>query len=107
MGTGLEVKVLPRVGHDEGREAQGREGDRASGGSVERTHGPTNRNRIRGAGDRGEWADDHEAPVTKGNRRKSGGGVGTVSVLIRGDLALGLKGPRGTSPHGARSQQRP
>ena len=64
---------------------------------MERTHGPTNRNRIQGAGDRGEWANDHEAPVTKGNRRRSGGRVGTVSVLIRGDLALGLKGPRGAS----------
>ena len=72
---------------------------------MERTHGPTNRNRIQGAGDRGEWARDHEAPVTKGIWRKSGGRVGTVSVLTRGDLALGLKGPRGSRPRSEKSAE--
>jgi hypothetical protein len=47
-------------------------------------HEPTNRNRIQGAGDRGEWANDHEAPVTKGNRRRSGGCVEKAGVLTRG-----------------------
>ena len=56
------------------------------------THGPTNRNRIRGGGDRGERANDRKAPVAKGNRRKSGGRVGKAGVLTRGDLALHLKG---------------
>ena len=56
------------------------------------------KNRIRGAADRDERANDREIPVAKGTRRKSGGRVETVSVLTRGDLALGLKGPRGTEP---------
>ena len=72
---------------------------------MERTHGPTNRNRIQGAGDRGEWASDHEAPVTKGNWRRSGGRVGKVSVLTRGDLALDLKGSRGSRPRGEKSAE--
>jgi len=56
MGTDLEVEVLPRAGHSEGREAQGRKGDRPSEGSVERTRGPMDKNRIGGAADRGERA---------------------------------------------------
>jgi hypothetical protein len=45
------------------------------------------KNRIRGAGDQGEWALDREALVTKGTRRKSGGRAEKVSVLTWGDLA--------------------
>jgi hypothetical protein len=44
-------------------------------------------------------------PWPKVRWRKSGGGVGKVSVLTRGDLASDLKGPRGYA-RGARSQQR-
>jgi hypothetical protein len=106
MGTVLEVGVLSRAGHSKGREAQGREGDRPSEGSVERSRGLMDKNRIRGATDRGERATDREAPVTKGTWRKSGSRAVKDSVLIRGDLALGLKGPRGHAC-GARSQQRP
>jgi hypothetical protein len=87
MGIVLEVEVLPRAGHSEGREAQGRKGDRPSEGSVERNRGLMNKNRIRGAGDRGERAGDREAPVTKGTRRKSGSRAVKDGVLIRGDLA--------------------
>src|SRR5687768_447058 len=106
MGTDLEVKVLSRAGHSEGRETQGRKGDRPSEGSVERTCGPMDKNRIRGAVDRGERAMNREASVTKGKRRKSGGRAGKVCVLTRGDLALCLKGRRRISG-GARSQPRP
>ena len=56
MGTVLEVRALSRAGHSEGREAQGRKGDRPSEGSVERSRGLMNKNRIRGIGDRGERA---------------------------------------------------
>ncbi len=59
---------------------------------MERNRGPMNKNRIRGAGNRDEWASDHEVPVTKGTRRKFGGRAVTVSVLTRGDLALRRKG---------------
>jgi hypothetical protein len=55
---------------------------------------PTNRNRIRGGVSRGKRPTFREAPVTKGGRRRSGGCAGKAEVLIWGDLALGLKGPR-------------
>ena len=61
---------------------------------MERIRGPMDKNRIRGAGDRGELASTSEAPVTKGTLRKSGGRAEKVSVLTWGDLASGLKGPR-------------
>ena len=94
MGVDLEVKVLPRVVHDEGREAQGREGDRPSGGSVERIRGPMNKNWIRGGAVRGEQATSCEAAMDKGQRRRSGGGAEKVGVLTWGDLASRLKGRR-------------
>jgi len=92
MGIFLEVEVLPRAGHSEGREAQGRKGDRPSEGSVERSRELMDKNRIRGDGNRGERASDREAPVTKGTRRKSGSCAAKDDALIRGDLALHLKG---------------
>ena len=61
------------------------------------THGPTNRNRIQGAGDQGERAKNREALVAKGMRRKSGGRVGKECVLTRGGLASRLKGRRSVS----------
>jgi hypothetical protein len=106
MGTVLEVKVLPRAGHSEGREAQGRKGDRPSEGSVERIRGLMNKNRIQGIGNRGERAKIRKASVTKGTRCKSGSRAVKVGVLIRGGLASRLKGRRGHT-RGARIQQRP
>ena len=94
MGTDLEVQVLPEPDHRNRREAQGRKGDRPSGGSVERTRELTNRNRIQGAADQGERARNREALMVKGKRRKSGSCARKVRVLIRGDLASRLKGRR-------------
>ena len=87
MGADWEVEVLRGLGHRDPREPQGRNREGASEGSGERTDGLTNRNRIRGTVEQGEWATDHEALVTKARRCKSGGRVGTASVLIWGDLA--------------------
>lgn len=70
---------------------------------MERIHGPTYRNRIRGGTDQGDRAEDREPLMVKGRRRKSGGRVEKRGVLTWGDLALRLKGRRGS---GARSQQR-
>ena len=63
-------------------------------GSVERSCGPMNKNRIKGAADQGERARDREALVTKGKRRRSGGRAVKECVLTWGDLALCLKGRR-------------
>src|SRR3954447_10794996 len=60
--------------------------------SGERTRASTNRNRIRGVADRGERANDREAPATKGKRRRSGDGAGKATDLTWGDLASCLKG---------------
>jgi hypothetical protein len=49
-------------------------------GSVERSCGPMDKNRIRGAADQGERAINREALVTKGKRRRSGGRVCIGSV---------------------------
>lgn len=94
MGADLEVKVLPQVVHNEGREAQGRKGDRPSGGSVERIREPMNKNWIRGGVARGEQARDCEAAMDKGQRRKFSGCAEKVGVLTWGDLATRLKGRR-------------
>ena len=53
-----------------------------------------NKNRIRGAGGRGERANDREAPMVKLRRRRSGSRALTVDVLTWGDLASRLKGRR-------------
>lgn len=50
------------------------------------------KNRIGGAADQGERAEDREALVTKGKRRKSGGRAAKECGLTWGDLALRLKG---------------
>ncbi len=60
------------------------------------------KNRIRGAGERGERASDREAPVTKGTLRKSGGRAVKVGVLTWGNLVSGLKGSRGRTPGNGR-----
>jgi hypothetical protein len=65
MTNTLEVKVLPQADHGNGSEAQLRKGDRPWEGSVERSRGPTNRNRIEGAADQGERATDRKALMVK------------------------------------------
>src|SRR6266849_5454198 len=97
MGTDSEVKVLRELGHRNPREPQGDGREASAEGSGERTCGPTNRNRIAGDVEQGERADDREALVTKGRRRKSGGRAGKASALIRGGLASRLKGQRSLS----------
>ena len=72
---------------------------------MERSCGPMNKNRIKGAADQGERARDREALVSKGKRRRSGGRAAKECVLTWGDLALCLKGRRCRA--GARSQQMP
>lgn len=62
------------------------------GGSVERNHGPMDKNRIEGGADQGERARDREALVIKGRCRKSVGCVVKERVLTWGDPALCLKG---------------
>jgi hypothetical protein len=106
MGADLGVKVPPEPGHRDRSEAQGSAREGGAEGSVERTHGPMYKNRIRGDVVQGERANDREALVAKGRRRKSGGRVGKARVLTWGDLALRLKGRRRVTG-GARSQQRP
>ena len=66
MGDDLEVKVLPEPGRRDRREAQGVRREAYAERSVKRTRESTNRNRIRGAADRGERTTDREAPATKG-----------------------------------------
>jgi len=95
MGSDLEVKVLwgawsqePRANRKAPRREDGAEG------SGERNRGSTYRNRIEGDADQGERANDREALVTKGKRRRSGDRAGKATVLTRGDLALRLKGRR-------------
>jgi hypothetical protein len=61
---------------------------------MDRTRGPMNKNRIRGAANQGERAQFREALVTKGRWRKSSGRATKESVLTWGDLALCLKGQR-------------
>jgi len=61
---------------------------------VERISGPMNKNRIEGGDDQGERANDREALVAKGRRRKSGGRGEKAIVLTWGDLASRLKGRR-------------
>jgi hypothetical protein len=104
-GALLWVKVPSRVDHNERSEAQLHEGDRVWEGSVERSCGPMNKNRIEGGADQGERAKNREALVIKGKRRRSGGRAVKECVLTWGDLALCLKGRRCRA--GARSQQRP
>src|SRR5664280_3047942 len=94
MDALLWVKVPSRVDHNERSEAQLHEGDRVWGGSVERSCGPMNKNRIEGGADQGERARNREALVIKGKRRKSGGRAVKECVLTWGDLALRLKGRR-------------
>lgn len=69
------------------------------------SHGPTNRNRIRGAADQGERARNRKALVAKGMRRKFGGRVVKGCVLTRGDLASCLKGQRSVSERSEESAE--
>jgi hypothetical protein len=82
-GARQRVQVPSRVGHSERSEAQLHEGDRVWGASVERNCGPMNKNRIDGGANQGERANNREALVTKGRRRKSGGRAVKACVLPR------------------------
>ncbi len=62
----LAVEVLPRAGHSERREAQLRRGNEPWGGRVDRIHEPMYKNRIQGAADQGERANNREALVVQG-----------------------------------------
>ena len=55
--------------------------------NVEQTYEPMYKNRIGGGAERGERANDREAPMTKARRRKFGGRAVKDSVLTWGDLA--------------------
>src|ERR1700757_5454448 len=57
------------------------------GGSVERSCGPMNKNRIEGVADQGERASNRETLVINGKRRRSGGRAVKECVLTWGDLA--------------------
>jgi RNA-directed DNA polymerase len=61
------------------------------------TCGATNRNRIEGGTDQGEWAMSHEALAIKERFRKSGARAGTVSESYLGRSRLALE--RVTVPH--------
>ena len=56
--------------------------------------GLMNKKRIRGADERGERANDREAPVAKARRRRSDSRASKVDALTWGDLASCLKGRR-------------
>jgi len=88
MGAALEVKVLSEAGHRNRSEPQLREGDRPWEGSGERNRGPTNRNRIQGAAERGEWALDREASMAKRS------GVDPAAVRGRAAFLPGEISPR-------------
>ena len=94
MNIDLEVRVLRGPGRRDRREAQGRNREGASEGSVKRNREPTNRNRIRGAADQGELTATSEALAAKERWRKSGGCAVKANSLTQGDLALRLKGRR-------------
>lgn len=65
MGAVLRVQVPPKGDHLNRSEAQLRKGDRPWRGSVERSRGPMNKNRIRGDAERGERANHRKAPMVK------------------------------------------
>jgi hypothetical protein len=65
MSTTQRVKVPPKGDYPDRREAQLQKGDRLWGGSVERSRGPMDKNRIRGNAERGERAQDRKAPIVK------------------------------------------
>ena len=96
MGIDLEVEVLSRAGHSERSEPQSVVPRGRREGSGKRSCGPTNRNRIEGGAEQGKRATDREALLTKARRRRSGGRAAKADVLTRGDLALRLKGRRGS-----------
>ena len=62
--------------------------------SGERNRASTNRNRMRGAVEQGERAENREALATKATRCRSGDGAEKAEVLTWGGLALRLKGRR-------------
>jgi hypothetical protein len=65
------------------------------GGSAERSCEPMNKNRIEGAAEQGERANDRKALVIKARWRRSGGCAVKECILTWGDLASCLKGQQG------------
>ena len=61
---------------------------------MERSCEPMNKNRIEGAAEQGERANDREALVIKARWRRSGGCAAKECGLTRGDLALWVKARR-------------
>ena len=59
--------------------------------------GPMNKNRIRGASERDERANDREVSMAKARWRRSGGRVSKVDALTWGDLVSDPKWSRGYS----------
>ena len=94
MGALLRVQVPPQADHSERSEAQLQEGDRLWEGSVERNCEPMYTNRIEGAAEQGERAENRKAFVVEAKWRKSGGCAVKECVLTWGDLASCLKGRR-------------
>src|SRR5678815_2866550 len=98
MSRDSEVKVLWGPGRRDPSEPQGEEAGASRSGreagaerSGERNRGSMNKSRIGGVGVRGERANDREALVTKGRRRRSGDRAGKATALTWGDLGLRLK----------------
>src|SRR6266849_1473702 len=98
MSQCLEVKVLcPAWWRRRTREAQGQYREVLSGGSVERTRGARNTNRIRGGTVLGRGGPQPPSPpAAKGLFSQSGVYARTVWRLPPGELrgALGRGGPR-------------
>src|SRR5580658_4747827 len=74
-----------------GSEAQGRRREAGSGGSVKRSCGLTNRNRIRGCHDRTSGLPTTKSIAIKGHGGISGGRVAKAVELTPGDLRCCLE----------------
>ena len=109
MTIDLEVEVLSEADRSDRSEPQGVTVRKALKAAGNRTCGVTNRNRIGGGANQGEWANDHEALAIKERSRRSGTRAGTAdeSYLGRSRLMPERATPRRRRRSGARSQQRP
>jgi hypothetical protein len=103
-GAVLWVEVPPRGGHPNRSKPQLRKGDRPWEGSGERNRRPMYKNRMRGGAERGERANDREAPMTKAQATYIRRSCGEGQRSYRGRSRLMLE--RATLRSGARSQPR-
>src|SRR6266498_469551 len=83
MHHGPRVQVPREAGRSDPSEPQGDQPRGGAGGSGNRSRGPMDKNRIRGDAERGERANDREAPATKARRRRSGGRAVKAVALTR------------------------